>query len=105
MNKQEFIATEREAILRAEVTRLLSLVRFQDGVIRSGDTGVLTCAERLALSYAAGLLDGMPWYQKTIHGLLERFPVSLSPMTVNADPEDDEAEEGRIWDSAKNKPD
>lgn len=106
MEKQAFIATEREAILRAEVQRLRSLVRFQDRVIRSGDTATLTCSERLALSYAAGSLESLPWYQTTIHGLLERFPVALSPMTINTDPENEEAEEDeRIWNSAKNKPD
>jgi len=43
--------------LEAEIERLRSLVRFQDNVIRSGDTATLTEDER-----------------KALQSLLERFP-------------------------------
>lgn len=33
----------------------------------------LTDAEREAICYAAGSLEHLPWYQKTLRGLLERL--------------------------------
>lgn len=74
---------ELTAHLEGEVERLRSLTRFQDRVIRSGDTACLTTAEREAVERAVETLDG---WQKTggyhsaieddaatIRGLLERL--------------------------------
>jgi len=44
-------------VAHAEIDRLRSLTRFQDGVIRSGDTACLTQAERDALLDAAEVCD------------------------------------------------
>jgi hypothetical protein len=49
-------ALDRSALLEeaaAEIERLRSLTRFQDGVIRSGDVACLTQAEREALEVAS----------------------------------------------------
>lgn len=53
-----------------ELERLRSLTRFQDRVIRSGDTATLTEEEREALATAAGA-DGR--HEKVLLGLLERL--------------------------------
>ena len=70
-------------VAHAEIDRLRSLTRFQDGVIRSGDTACLTQAEREAVEAAVRLLpdgpytdyDGtvVPDRRATLRGLLERL--------------------------------
>lgn len=62
----------------AEIERLRSLVRFQDGVIRSGDVACLTEAERRAIELA--MQGGTPASDdveskmvETLRGLLERM--------------------------------
>jgi nicotinic acid phosphoribosyltransferase len=63
-----------------ERERLMSLTRFQERVIRSGDTACLTDAERDAIEWAAFEFDGLrPDSGKaakraaTLRGLLERL--------------------------------
>lgn len=99
----------------AEIEKLRSLVRFQDRVIRSGDTATLTDAERSVLTSYGQALARMaedfhdnPLHSMnldTIRGLLERFPSALSPMTLPPQPEDGEDEDERIWRSDKDQPD
>jgi hypothetical protein len=55
----------------AEIERLRSLTRFQDGVIRSGDVACLTQAEREALEVASVWVN--PERHATLRGLLERL--------------------------------
>lgn len=59
-----------------ELERLRSLTRFQDRVIRSGDTATLTSDEREALAVAAayvGSAHGVAHHEKVLLGLLERL--------------------------------
>ena len=66
-------------VAHAEIDRLRSLTRFQDGVIRSGDTACLTQAERDDLACAASRLESDPngprdlQVADTLRGLLERL--------------------------------
>ena len=65
-------------VAHAEIDRLRSLTRFQDGVIRSGDTACLTQAEREAVEAMAGCAEGAPQrfnrgIAPTLRGLLERL--------------------------------
>jgi hypothetical protein len=48
--------------LEEEIERLRSLVRFQDGVIRSGDVACLTSDEREAIEKAIGRELDAEWY-------------------------------------------
>jgi hypothetical protein len=67
-------ALDRSALLEeaaAEIERLRSLTRFQDGVIRSGDVACLTQAEREALEVASVWVN--PERHATLRGLLERL--------------------------------
>lgn len=59
----------------AEIERLRSLVRFQDGVIRSGDVACLTQAEREAIAGAIEAEHGRgSWrWADTLRTLLERL--------------------------------
>jgi hypothetical protein len=57
-----------------EIERLRSLVRFQDNVIRSGDTATLTDGEREALVWASSSHKDMARLQMALKTLLERFP-------------------------------
>lgn len=57
-----------------EIERLRSLVRFQDGVIRSGDVATLTDGEREALEWASSSHEDMARLQGSLKSLLERFP-------------------------------
>jgi hypothetical protein len=57
-----------------EIERLRSLVRFQDNVIRSGDTATLTDGEREALAWASSSHADMARLQMALKTLLERFP-------------------------------
>ncbi len=100
------IKNEPDLTAANEIERLRSLVRFQDGVIRSGDVATLTDAERDALEWAVRLVNdaGMANRAATLLDLLERFQKSLSPMSIPLGPEEDE-EEGGVWDSSKHKPD
>lgn len=92
--------------LEGEVARLLSLTRFQDRVIRSGDTACLTQAEREAICWVCGdVADITGPVEDTLRGLLERFPSALSPMSLPPHPEDGEEEDERIWRSDRNTPD
>jgi hypothetical protein len=61
----------------AEIERLRSLVRFQDGVIRSGDVACLTEAEREALEVACEDLRHVEEVA-ALRGLLERIPCALA---------------------------
>ena len=62
-----------------EIERLRSLTRFQDGVIRSGNTACLTQAERDDLACAVSRLESDPngprdlQVADTLRGLLERL--------------------------------
>lgn len=61
-----------------EIERLRSLTRFQDRVIRSGDTACLTQAEetaldRVAIAYELLPTDGAKHVSETIRGLRERM--------------------------------
>ena len=62
-----------------EIDRLRSLTRFQDRVIRSGDTACLTDAEREAVRFALGRLYGTLRgneecnHADALQGLLERM--------------------------------
>ena len=65
----------------AEIERLRSLVRFQDGVIRSGDVACLTEAERALLVMLAdhpNTHDLFPEDSRTLRGLLERMPCATA---------------------------
>ena len=53
-----------------ERERLMSLTRFQERVIRSGDTACLTDAEREALVWGASFYSH---HAATLRGLLERL--------------------------------
>lgn len=70
-------AMDRSALLEeaaAEIERLRSLTRFQDGVIRSGDVACLTQSEREAIHWVVGDvadIDGP--VEETMRGLLERL--------------------------------
>ena len=73
-------ALDRSALLEeaaAEIERLRSLTRFQDGVIRSGDVACLTQSEREALEYFSQWCIGpskrLERYAATLRGLLERL--------------------------------
>ena len=65
-------------LMADEIEKLRSLTRFQDRVIRSGDTAVLTTAEREAVEWA---LKEAVWSYSTdcgghrdaLRGLLERL--------------------------------
>lgn len=59
----------------AEVDRLRSLTRFQDGVIRSGDTATLTTDERDVLNAVAedAAYRQMARTESVVRGLLERL--------------------------------
>lgn len=61
----------------AEIERLRSLVRFQDGVIRSGDVACLTQEEREAIEVACEDLRHVEEVS-TLRGLLERMPCATS---------------------------
>ena len=61
----------------AEIERLRSLVRFQDGVIRSGDVACLTQAEREAIEVACEDLRHVEEVA-TLRGLLERMPCATA---------------------------
>lgn len=69
----------RVTVLEAaeEIERLRSLTRFQDGVIRSGDTACLTEAERGAIADAAdryaSVTPESAETAATLRGLLERM--------------------------------
>lgn len=101
--------------LANEVEKLRGIIRLQDAAIRSGDTAALTTAEREAVELAIAALCGSQDIGDTdgldaaaaLRELLDRHqqPAALSPMTIATGPDDDDEEEGRIWDSAKNKPD
>lgn len=70
-------ALDRSALLEeaaAEIERLRSLTRFQDGVIRSGDVACLTQAEREAVEFsvAHGETVDAAW-RYALRGLLERM--------------------------------
>jgi hypothetical protein len=63
-----------------EIDRLRSLTRFQDGVIRSGDTACLTQAEREAVGRAARIAESCEAMEEltaddadALLGLLERL--------------------------------
>lgn len=67
-------------VAHAEIDRLRSLTRFQDGVIRSGDTACLTQAEREAVGRAARIAESCEAMEEltaddadALHGLLERM--------------------------------
>lgn len=69
------VARLRLEAAHAEIDRLRSLTRFQDRVIRSGDTACLTKAERDAVEGAIIHMEtrGMWAWPAELRGLLERL--------------------------------